>query len=125
MGSLVNWLVDQDIYGHKFGIKYKGSDTYKTKLGALFTLATYVLMLVNIVTLCTKFANNSRQEEKSNELYLDRFSAGRFDLKDYQFEMVLLNFSFQPLTDDIGRFRVYQNTNCKNSMVECILDGSD
>ena len=42
--ALAQKLVDQDIYGHQVGVHYKGSDTYKTKLGALFTVATYVLI---------------------------------------------------------------------------------
>ena len=61
MSTFVDKLVDQDIYGHKIGINYKGSGAYKTKLGACFTLATYVLMGINLVTLIQDYINHSRQ----------------------------------------------------------------
>ena len=48
-------FLDLDMYGHAIGVHYRGRDAYKTKLGALVTLATYVLMTVNMVTLLTAF----------------------------------------------------------------------
>ena len=48
-------IVGQDMYGHVIGVHYKGSGSYQTKLGAFVTLATYVLMTVNMVTLLTEF----------------------------------------------------------------------
>ena len=44
-------VVGQDMYGHVIGVHYKGSGSYQTKLGALVTLATYVLMTINMATL--------------------------------------------------------------------------
>jgi len=34
-----------DIYGHPVGVTYKGKDTYQTKLGALFSFFTYILVI--------------------------------------------------------------------------------
>ena len=39
------------MYGQKIKVNYRGQDTIKTGLGSLFTLATYILMLVNVVIL--------------------------------------------------------------------------
>ena len=122
MSSFVDILVNQDIYGHQIGINYKGSGAYKTKLGAFFTLATYVLIVINLVTLMQDFVSNERQDEKNTEVYLDRFSAGMYNLTDYQIELTLINFSSQPIDENIGRFRVFQSLNCKDSMISC-LDG--
>lgn len=58
IGSLTSWL---DFYGHPVGVHYRGSGVYKTKLGALCSLITAVLILVNTISISTKFANNSGQ----------------------------------------------------------------
>ena len=54
-----------DIFGHPIGVNYKGNDTYQTRLGAFFTLATYTFMLINLGTLITAFFNGSNQDEKN------------------------------------------------------------
>ena len=53
-----------DAYGHAIGVHYRGRDAYKTKLGAFVTLATYVLMTINMVNLFIAFHDGSKQEEK-------------------------------------------------------------
>ena len=57
-----SWIVDKDIYGQPVGVNYEGSDTYKTKLGALITFLTYGLILVNLVGLMLAFNDGSKQE---------------------------------------------------------------
>ena len=52
------------MYGHVIGVHYRGSGSYQTRLGAFFTLATYALMLVNMLTLSTAFLDGSMQDEK-------------------------------------------------------------
>ena len=53
--TLSKFLVNRDIYGHKIGVHYKGSDTYKTKMGAFCTMATYLLIIFNFVALCIAY----------------------------------------------------------------------
>ena len=48
------------MYGHAIGVHYRGSDAYQTRLGALCTIVTYALMLVNLVTLSTAFNDGSK-----------------------------------------------------------------
>ena len=57
-------MVGQDMYGHVIGVHYRGSGSYQTKLGAFVTLATYVLMIINMVTLLIAFKDGSKQDEK-------------------------------------------------------------
>ena len=67
-------IVGQDVYGHVIGVHYKGSGSYQTKLGALVTLVTYVLMTVNMVTLFIEFNDvSSSQDEKFQSEKIDRF----------------------------------------------------
>ena len=47
------------MYGFAIGLNYRGSDTYQTKVGALCTLATYVIMIFNAVGLTTEFFDGS------------------------------------------------------------------
>ena len=55
-GALLKRL---DIYGHKISVNYRGKDAFKTKLGGLVSLATYVLIIINTVQLITKFIDRS------------------------------------------------------------------
>ena len=71
---LLELLKNQDVFGHPISINYKGSDTYKTKLGAFVTLLTYALIIYNTVTLTEAFFNHSKQDEKSQIERFDRFN---------------------------------------------------
>ena len=62
--NLVDFMVSKDIYGHPVGINYRGSDSYQTKMGALCTLATLIVVFVNSSNLVTAFFDGSRQDEK-------------------------------------------------------------
>ena len=48
-----------DIYGHKISVNYRGGGAFKTKLGGLVSLATFVLIIVNTVNLITQFVDRS------------------------------------------------------------------
>lgn len=56
-------FVNMDMFGHAISVNYRGSDVYRTKLGAFVTLATYILMVINTLTLVTAFNDGSKQEE--------------------------------------------------------------
>ena len=47
--SFAKFLVERDIYGLPITVLYKGSDVFKTWMGATCTLLTYCLLLVNVV----------------------------------------------------------------------------
>ena len=53
--TVVDAIVSGDIYGHPIGVNYKGSDTYRTKLGALFTIVAYVLVFLNFIAISVAF----------------------------------------------------------------------
>ena len=57
--QLERMIINQDIFGHAIGVHYRGDDTFKTRLGALCTIATYVLITVQLVTLIIAFNDGS------------------------------------------------------------------
>ena len=52
IGSLFRSL---DRFGHPIDLLYKGKPSYKTKLGALVSLCTYLLILINLMGLLSDF----------------------------------------------------------------------
>ena len=102
---LSSWLVDKDIYGHPVSVNYQGSDTFKTKLGALVTLCTFTLILFNLVNTIAAFDDGSRQSESQGTSVIDKFTAGPFNLQENQFELTVIRFS--PLPYNIGRLVAY------------------
>ena len=65
-----------DFYGHPVGVRYRGSGAYSTKLGALCSLITVVLVLINMVDIWKKFVNKTDQSEfflrtKTDTLYIE------------------------------------------------------
>ena len=62
--SLMDYVVSKDIYGHPVGINYRGSDSFQTKMGALCTLATLIVVIVNSSSLVKAFFDSSKQDEK-------------------------------------------------------------
>ena len=77
LGSM---FVDLDMYGHAIGVTYRGRDAYKTRLGALVTIATYVLMTINAVSLLIAFNDGSKQEENVNITTYDQSTADAVNL---------------------------------------------
>ena len=84
-------VVDWDVYGHPVGVHYKGSDTYKTKLGAFCTLVAYALMFFNLTVLIVAYMDESKRDEKYLESLLDRFKSDKFNFQDQNMELTLFN----------------------------------
>ena len=104
MGNkLSEFLVQRDIYGQPITVLYKGSEVFRTKLGALFSLATYVLVLMELITLVRGMFDGSHQHESSSHFSFARYSAGEFNLKHNKFDLSVVQHS--PLTPDIGRYK--------------------
>ena len=90
-GKIEDFLVGQDAYGQAVSINYRGSDSFKTKLGALCTLITTVIMLVNFGSLMSAYTKGSRQEEKSQTLQFDPWTQGdSFNLLEQNFKVAVV-----------------------------------
>ena len=110
MGKIGDFLVSQDIFGHKIGVNYKGKDSYQTKLGAFLTFATYGLILANIAYLFIALLDGSKQEEKSTLTYVDRSNEPGLKLIDHAFNLIVM--SNPRLPPDIGSLVLKQKKEC-------------
>ena len=73
MSKQCDKLESQDIYGYGVGVHYRGRDSHQTRLGALLTIATYVLVGVYLAARVQEFFDKSSQIEQVNKKSLDLF----------------------------------------------------
>lgn len=59
MQKFVDFIVSQDMYGQPVTVNFRGDDTFRTKVGALLSLATNALIIFNLVNLVQAFFNGS------------------------------------------------------------------
>ena len=52
-------LTALDIYGHPIGVNHQGESVFRTRLGTMFTIITYALILINTIELVLKFSTKS------------------------------------------------------------------
>ena len=57
--NFLNFIVDQDIFGHAIKVNYRSKDAFKTRLGAFCTIGTYILIAINFTTLMAAFIDGS------------------------------------------------------------------
>ena len=82
--NLFKFLVGRDIYGHQINVNCEGEDKHKTGFGAVLTLATYVLIMINLVNKLTEFGDRSTQDEITRPLKFDLNSKEEVSLQDGQ-----------------------------------------
>ena len=111
-----------DMYGHPVGVNYKGSDAYKTRLGALVTLLTYLLIGTyagfKIVKLVTK--DDPEKASLIEVLNMNSPEAGiSFEEGQFDFAVAFGDFSgFNPdeasslktaeLPPQVGKYVIYK-----------------
>ena len=104
--KFAKFFVRRDIFGQSITVNYKGSEAYRTKLGAFCTIATYVLILINGVALVQGFFDGSKQQESSQTMIYDRFDEGKLWLDESQIS--IRTATFRPIPPQIGRLRMRQ-----------------
>ena len=82
MGRLGDFITSLDIFGHPIGINYRGEETFKTRLGSLFTIVITVLMTINTVTLMTAYRDNSKLETSTQQNTFESFDEDAFNFTD-------------------------------------------
>ena len=103
---LVQYFTEIDIFGAPISLQYRGRDTYKTRVGALLSLATYTIVIVVLLQKCVELMDGSAQEEVVKEVRVNMYDDA------YPYELNKLNFTFflnsgQVLPPEIGRWRAY------------------
>ena len=105
MRKLTDFFVSKDMFGQPVTVNYRGSDVFRTKIGALLSLVTYLLILFNLVNLVQSFIDGSRQNESQRTEKFDLFRADPYPLKEYDVQLSIINFRGNELYK-IGRPRV-------------------
>ena len=93
-----------DTYGRPISLQYKGSDTFRTSLGAACTILTYSAVLIYLISLLIAFSDGSKQSESVQLLQMDTFKAGAFNLTDHNFEIQILGREIDPRFARIGAY---------------------
>ena len=68
MSKLGNLFRKMDRFGVPIGVNYKGSDVFKTNMGAFLTLASYVITIVYLSQLLAAFRDGSKQADSTRDL---------------------------------------------------------
>ena len=121
---MMKLLTNIDIYGRPIGIHLNGASTYKTKLGSLYTIAVYALILSNIMLGAIYWSNGQKQEEKQGfqrvDLIADNATAYNFAENDLE-----VSYFIEPITGFVNwaellkaEFKVYGLlvTQCDNEI---------
>ena len=79
---------------------------FKTKMGALWTVALIVFVMVNLVHLWQGFRDGSRQGEMSSSNIYDRHFSDALNLSDNQIEFSF--YTTPAIPQELGRFKLVQ-----------------
>ena len=58
-----NFIKSLDIYGHVVGVHYRGDSSFKTGFGAVLSLISFTLIIINTTGLASSFVSKSDQKE--------------------------------------------------------------
>ena len=121
MSSCENKVLGLDQFGTPISLNYRGSESYKTWLGALVTITTQVLVLITIVRVCGEFWTREGQTEVFRQEKIDINSKEQFQLGAMNSTIAL--FTHEYLDDQIhGEWQAYRVTKDKSAKEEKILE---
>ena len=127
--TIGEFFVNQDIFGHKIGVNYRGQDAYKTGMGATCTFLTYLLLLINLEQLISGYLDTSSKMSLSTQrTTIAAFNEPAFNLADNKVELAVMNFFGDGIPRDVGRVRLFQaGDDCdltETSISECLENQS-
>ena len=103
-----NYLISYDRWGKAITVNYKGSGVYKTRLGALLSISSYILLIIFTVNLFTAFIDGSKQTETTQTLKYDTFGGEPRKLSDMGFGVQII---LPAIPARIATFTVLRNSN--------------
>ena len=96
-----------DIYGHKIGVHYRGEDVYRTKVGGLVSLLTYIFVVIYTVNLVNAFLDHSEQTGKFVRIKQDLMDEEEvFNLKEQQMQISIID-RFGQVPERIGKWTIH------------------
>ena len=111
---MLKLLQSLDIYGHSISVLYKGEDSYKTRLGGLVTLVTYILGLINFYNLAVQFIDKSAQKEVTRTVTVDTLDMEPLSLSEQNFKFLISSNS--PVPARIGSWHATQRNFYKRTV---------
>ena len=75
-------------------------------MGAFCTLATYVMVLFNFISLGIEFMAGTKQEVSTQAILFDRFVSEQYLMNENNFEISLL--STMDIPESVGRLAMFQ-----------------
>ena len=58
--GIISYIKGFDMFGHPIGVHFNHEETFKTKVGATFSVAVVVLMIINFMSLVKIFNDGTR-----------------------------------------------------------------
>jgi len=117
------------MYGHPVGVNYKGSDVYKTRLGALLTLLTYLVIGTYAGFKIVKLVTRDDPEKASLIEVLNMngpeagisFEEGQFDFavafsdsSEYNLDGDSVEFKTAELPPQVGKYIIFKTAKDKD-----------
>ena len=84
------------MYGHPVGVHYRGNAAYKTALGGILTLATFILICINTADLAIQYFDNSAQKESENTIKEDLLYMEPIHLDENFLQISLVHYGARP-----------------------------
>ena len=115
-----DYIVSYDRWGKTITVNYSGSSVYKTRLGALVSIVSYVLLISFTVNLFQAFIDGSRQTETAQTLKYETFESESYNFSDMSFGVQII---LPPIPPRIATFTIYSLTKDQHTdiaLVECV-----
>ena len=74
--GIIKHLLKLDKFGYEVEMHYQGNSVYKTLFGTLVSVLTYVLILINALSVFSDFISNDAQTEVNRKINVDVPSLG-------------------------------------------------
>lgn len=104
MSQLVEHIHKLDRFGYEVEMHYKGSSTHRTLFGALVSVMTYTLIIINAASICGDFFNNENQSEINRRINVNIDDLGNQLLINNDVQIAWIN----KIPANIGRIKAAQ-----------------
>ena len=84
----LKFLKGLDIYGYSVGVHYRGDSSFKTVFGAMISLFSFILIIMNTVKLARDFVTKNEQKESVRSVTESLVEVEDLSLKDNKFEII-------------------------------------
>lgn len=110
--SFLKSLLSLDKFGYQMEMHYQGTSVYRTLFGSLVSTLTYILILINALSISRDFISNENQTEVSRKINVDVESLGEQLFMENQMSIGWIN----AIPPEIGRVKASHLQNHKTNV---------